>query len=448
MNNILRIILILIFITSCSSGKKIKLWSKSETKQDSQIEVEEVGAELIIDKTYKKEKTLNTEFSPNLKISLLFKPANNSLTNNNNNNIGRVDYNGSLNTVSKFKFSKIKNIFQYNPKILFDKENIIFFDGKGSIFKFDDNFNLVWKKNYYSKSEKKQNPILMFAKNKNKLIVTDNIAKYYALDINTGNLLWSKKNISPFNSQIKTYKDKFFAVDFENVLRAYRTNDGNEIWNQRTENTFIRSQRKLSIIIIDDNVYFNNSLGDINAININTGELLWQTPTQSSLSNVNVYALENSELISDNKNLYFSNNKEKFFSIDLKTGAINWQQAISSSLRSSLVENYIFTISNNGFLIIIEKDTGNIIRMTSIFKKQSKKFMRSKKNRDSIHPVGFIVGLKNIYLTTNKGKLYIIDILTGQTMQILKIDSEKISNPFMLSQNLYIIKDNSIIKLD
>jgi hypothetical protein len=45
---------------------------------------------------------------------------------------------------------------------------------------------IIWKKNYYSKIEKKLKPILNFSINKI-LIVTDNIAKYLCLDIKLEN---------------------------------------------------------------------------------------------------------------------------------------------------------------------------------------------------------------------------------------------------------------------
>jgi len=70
------------------------------------------------------------------------------------------------------------------------------------------------------------------------------------------------------------------------------------------------------------------------------------------------------------------------------------------------------------------------------------------KIKNEIEPVGFIVGSKNIYLTTNNGKLLVIDIKNGKLSSILKIDNEKVSRPFVLNQSLFIIKDNSIIKLD
>ena len=75
----------------------------------------------------------------------------------------------------------IKNLslacFKILLSLLLVSVDIIFFDNKGSILKFDKNSKLIWKKNYYTKSEKKLKPILQFANDDNTVIVTDNIAK-------------------------------------------------------------------------------------------------------------------------------------------------------------------------------------------------------------------------------------------------------------------------------
>ena len=101
--------------------------------------------------------------------------------------------------------------------------------------------------------------------NQKYLIIADTIAKLYVIDINTGELLWAKKNSAPFNSQIKIFDDKFFVVDFENILKGYFIANGEEVLSIKTENSLIRSQKKLSMVIVDQNIYFNNSLGDINS---------------------------------------------------------------------------------------------------------------------------------------------------------------------------------------
>ena len=443
MSNIFKIILIFIFIASCSFNKNSKFWTKEKIKK---VEIKEK----IIKEIFKKEEALSLELNPKLKISFYSKPINKSFINNYDNNNGRINYDGNLKNKSKFKFSKIDNFYQYDPEISFNKDNIIFFDNKGSILKFDSSSNLIWKKNYYTKFEKKQKPVLFFANNEKVLIVADNIAKYYALDINTGELLWSKNNSAPFNSQIKIYKNKFFIIDFDNTLKAYSAIDGSEIWSIRTENSLIRTQKKLSMVIVDKKIYFNNSLGDISAVDIELGELIWQSPTQSSLVYDEGFFLKTSDIIADKNTLYFSNNKNQFFSMDIKNGTLNWQQKINSNLRPTLIDNYIFTISLEGYLIIIEKNSGNIVRITDVFTNFTTSKIKFAKGRDRkfIKPVGFIVGTNKIYLTTDHGRMIVIDTEKGNVTSLLKMDSEKISRPFILNQMLFIISDNSIIKLD
>ena len=434
MSKLLAIILLFVFISNCSLDTKSGIWTKTKKIAEEK--------KLILKDLFKTEEALDTEFNPNLKINLSAKLINNSFINNFDNNNGRINYNGNLKNISRFRFSKIDDFDQFEPEIVFNNDNLIFFDNKGSILKFNNSSKLIWKKNYYSKPEKKLKPILFFANNKDILIVTDNIAKYYALNINTGELLWSKNNSAAFNSQIKVYRNMFFAIDFENILRCYSIKDGTELWKVKTEKTFINSQKKLSLVIVDNKVYFNNSIGDISAVDIESGNLIWQIPTQSSEIYEDAFFLKTSDLIADNNSILFSNNKNEFFSLDINSGILNWKQKINSNLKSTLVDNIIFAVSMEGFLIVIDNHSGNIIRITDIFRQFKKK------KRSKIKPVGFIVGSENIYLTTDHGRLMIIDIITGRTKSMLKIDNDKISRPFVLNQNLYIIKENSIIRLN
>ena len=111
MNNILKILLIFIFLTNCSYNKNSKFWSNEKIKQVKIINVEEI---------FKKEETLDTEINPNVKISLYSKAIEQSFLNNFDNNNGRINYDGNLKNISKYKFSKIDNFFQYNPEIVFE----------------------------------------------------------------------------------------------------------------------------------------------------------------------------------------------------------------------------------------------------------------------------------------------------------------------------------------
>ena len=183
MNKILFFFIISLITYSCSFNKNSKFWSNSES-----IVSEKIGNYKEIFPT---EEALQKEFNSNLQIKFDISPVNNTSINNYLNNNGRLNFDGNLKKSSRYKFSKIENFNQYQPEIAFFKNNLFFFDNKGSILKFDENSKLIWKKNFYSKSEKKLQPILQFVNNNKYLIVADNIAKYYMINIDTGNLIWS-----------------------------------------------------------------------------------------------------------------------------------------------------------------------------------------------------------------------------------------------------------------
>ena len=434
MSKILFLFLFFILLTNCSLNKNSKFWSETKNlKDENALNYEEI---------FPTDESLKKEFNSSLKLKFKSKLSNNTSANNYLNNNRRLNFDGDLKKSSRYKFSKIKNFGKYEPELIFFEKDVIFFDNKGSILKFDEKSKMIWKKNYYSKSEKKLKPILQLANNDKYLIIADSIAKLYMINIRTGDLIWSKKNLAPFNSQIKIYEDKFFIVDLSNTLRCFSIKNGDELWNVKTENSLIRSQKKLSMVIVNGKIYFNNSVGDISAVDIEKEELLWQLPTQGNLIYESAFSLQTSDIVSDGESLFFSNNKNQLFSIDISTGSFNWENKINSNLRSSLINNYLISISIEGYLIITEKKSGNILRVTDVF--QNFKV----KNRSKIKPVGFIVGVNNIYLSTSNGRILIIEIASGKTISTKKVDNEKVSKPFIQNKNLFLIKNNAIIKLN
>ena len=416
-------ILIFIFITSCSLSKK-----------DNEIND---GSINIFEKIEPIKKELNTD----LKIKSLINFKNKPFQNNKTNSNGNINFDTNFTKISNYKFSKIKKFEFYQPELFFtNSDEIIFFNGKGTIFKLNQNLKEIWKINNYNKKEKKLNPILYFAQIDNKLIVNDNLSKIYSVDLNTGKILWSRYSSSSFNSNIKVFKDKFYTIDFDNVLRAISSKNGNELWNFQTENSFIKSEKKLSIVIKDEIIFFVNNLGDVTALDVNNGSLVWQTPTQINTIYENAFSLENSDLVFENNSIYFSNNKNEFFSIDARTGTIKWAQSINSSLRPTIIENLIFTVSNEGFLFIIDDLTGNIVRITDVLK--------NFKDRLDIKPIGFIHAKNKVYVSLSNGRLVTINSSTGIQEKITKISNSKISRPYVLNNSMYLIKDNALAKIE
>jgi len=429
-NRIIILIIALIFLNQCSLNENSRIWKDKEKKLEAQKNIKKVFLE---------DKKITTEFNQELKLDLSIIKFNNKITDNEN-NYGSQNYEGLIDKIGNYKFSKFEDINQLNFKPIFLEDGLIFFDKKGSIIRYNDKTKVLWKKNHYSKPEKKLRPKLDFIQDGENLLITDSIAKYYSVNINSGELNWSKNNIYPFNSDIKKYKNKIFVIDYKNTLRCYNVSDGNECWNLKTEDSFTISNSKFSLIVINDKVIFSNSIGDITAVDIETGVIIWQLPTQSSSIINETYNFKISKLVSDGNSIIFSNNKNEFHSIDVKTGTINWINEINSNITPIITENLIFTVSNEGYLIVIEKNNGNIIRVTDLFKNYKLK------KRKNINPVGFVIGNTNLYLTNTDGKMIVVDLSLGDIKKIEKISGDFISRPFIFNQNLFVIRNGSIIQ--
>ena len=125
MKNLFKLFILIIFLNSCSFNPNSTLWTKkTEIKKDKIFKTKQI----II-----KEKILENELNNSLKINISNLKIENSYFKNFTNNSGRYNYEGSLKSISRYKFSKIQNFHLYEPEIAIDKNNIIFFDNKGNI---------------------------------------------------------------------------------------------------------------------------------------------------------------------------------------------------------------------------------------------------------------------------------------------------------------------------
>ncbi len=391
---------------------------------------------------FEKSKPIKKELNPNLKIKLTKLTKGEVFLGNNTNNIGNINFKTNFSKTSNYKFSAIDEFDFNQPELLFTEDkSIIFFDGKGSIFKINSDLKEIWKVNHYTKREKKLNPIIFFSQTKNRLIAADNLSKVYLINLSNGKLIKSIVSNTGFNSNIKISNDKFMIVDLNNTIRCFSIKDGKEIWNFETENPFIKSRKKLSLITKGELVFFINNIGDLTAVNINNGSLFWQTPTQSNVIYQDAFTLENSDLVFANDSIYFSNSKNEIFSIDARTGIVNWKQTVNSSLTPTIIENFIFSVSEEGYLFVLENKTGNIIRITDMLKN-----IKDKKNK--IKPTGFVIARNIMYLSLNNGRLIKANVSTGEELSIHKLSGSKILRPNIFNGHMYILKNNAIIKTE
>jgi len=104
-NRLLLLSFSLLLLSACSFDTKSGIWTE---KKD--IVLEDTKSSYL----FTKKEIVKKEFNSNLEIILQSKLTNSSSPGNLTNNSGRVNYNGELKKVSKYKFSKIKNFMDHS----------------------------------------------------------------------------------------------------------------------------------------------------------------------------------------------------------------------------------------------------------------------------------------------------------------------------------------------
>ena len=433
MNRIYLTFLISLFLNQCSLNDKIGFLNKDTNAIEPQDNVKKI---------FEKEKILITELNPNLKLDLSNLNYNEK-SNKNLNNFGINNYLGNFTKKINYKYSKFnsKKIANFKPIIL--DNSLIFFDKKGTIIKYDKSKKIIWKNNFYKKFEKKLNPKLFLAYKDEILLVADNIANIYAVNIMTGDLLWKSNGNYPYNSEIKIYDNQFYVIDYQNSLNCYNIINGKKCWKFLTQETFTLSDQKNSLIITNEGtIIFNNSIGDITAVDEKNGIFKWILPTENSEIINQAFDFKISKLTSDGTSIFFSTNKNKLYSIDIKTGTINWISKVSSYFKPIIFKDLIISVSEKGYLYTIQKDKGNIIRINDILKDYSKK----KKNK--IILTGSVIGQDKLYLSLNNDKVILVDLVSGKFLRTINISTESTSSPIIHNQHMYIIGNNKITQYD
>ena len=435
--------LIFILLVNCSFDNKTGIWSgsKKEKRRISELEKEQKQTK-VVDYIYSSKSVYSKEISLTKKISISNPRKNLSWkmsSLNQQNFLGNIYLSGIDNIFLKKKIGKNKfPISKIISSPLVFENNIIFSDNNGTIFNINQNGEINWKKNIYKKIYKKVYKNLVFSIYQNNIYVADNIGFIYSIGLNNGKLVWIKNHGIPIKSNIKIYKNKIFLINQDNRILCFNTKNGSKIWDIRSVPSFIKLQNFLSSAISKQgDVIAINSSGDLLKVNANNGKIAWSLNTlESTLAHATDF-FKSSEIVIIDDNIIVSS-KSSLFSYNLNTGYTNWKQEVSSIGAPIIDGKNIFILTDNGYFVIIDKDTGIIISSTNILK-----ILKKKKQETKI--TGFIMGSGKIYSVTSNGYLIVSSPVSGKVEYFKKIGDPVTSTPIINNGKLYILTKNSRI---
>ena len=427
----------LILLISCSLDNKTGIWSGSEEEQKRISELKREQKKLLeVVKIYSSENFYSEEVFSAKKISLSQPKKNSSWQMsglNLQNFIGNIYLPYTNNNFLKKKIGKNKfTISKIRTTPLIYNKNIIFADNAGTIFSIRQNGKLNWKKNIYKKTYKKIYKNLSFSTEDNIVFVSDNVGFIYAVEVDTGKLIWVKNHGIPIKSNIKIFDKKIFLINQDNRLLCFDAKDGSIVWDVRSISSFIKTQNFLAMAISKEgDLLMLGSSGDLIKVNAISGKVYWSLNTTNSMLAHDTDFFKSSDIVIADNDIIFSTSSF-IFSYNLGTGYFNWQKNIGSKNTPIIDGNNIFVVSDDGYFINLERSSGKVIRSTNILKVLKKK-------KQNTHITGFIMGSGKIYAVSMNGYLIVCSAASGKVKYFKKIADAIYVPPIISDGSLYIL---------
>ena len=430
MKRTLYLIFLVLLSNNCSFDNKTGIWTGSKNVSKKK-DVKDSNIELIFKKQNEIIKDKELPLKQNLKLErpILFTDWNQSYQNKSN-------YIGNVSFFNEGNYKKFSNISKskVNKNILVNKDNLFFSDIKGNIgvFSLTDN-KLIYKFNFYKKKFKKTKIIIKLIIEDESIIAADNLGYVYSINLREKKLNWAKNFLVPFRSNLKIINKTLYLSDEKNKITLIDIQTGRKVDEFYTQPPKAVSKFESNLALDSNgNLLFLSTNGSLYSLNLRN---------QKTLNWIQNFKPEN-EIIFKGKPITLFNgliivSSEKGISMLSENGKKIWDLSIESNISPIISGNTIITITKDNYLLLIDKENGEIIYSKNIYlliKNDFKKNLNRKIN--TIENI-FFVNNKLLLISNNS---YFIEINLQNNLNVNSIKK----NPFDISSNIVFLKNKMI----
>ncbi len=439
-NKSLLFFIFFIFLFNCSFGPGKRVWN--DLSKDLEIAKKRENSKLI----FSSSKKFDQEIKSNNKVIRVSKPYKNQNWNQENltngNYVPHLSYQNKKNLI--FKSKKLgKNpfdLYEVDFQPIIENGIAFFYDPSGTLFSYSlDQERLIWKYNFYKKRYKKVAKEINFHISSNSLIASDNLGFVYSLDKNSGNIQWAKSYGVPFKSNIKLDESNLFLVNQDNKFYVIGEQKGKQRLDLETVPSFLKSSGKSNISLDSDkkNVFFITSSAEIYSVNYRNKNINWLFNLTGGTFDKQVDLFYSSPIVYSEDELFLSTSLSSF-SMNSNNGTVNWEIPFSTKIKPIVLKEYVFLVSEKGFLMSLDRKTGKVIWSHNLFKNSKK--LKHNKTGDI---VSILLISDQIFITTQNGYFLFLDYQNGEIINYAKVSKGFFSKPAIINETIFVI-DNKI----
>lgn len=255
--------------------------------------------------------------------------------------------------------------------------------------------------------------------------------KFYALNINTGALLWHHTANSALVYSSPTYSDGVvYLGGINSRVYAFHAGTGVIKWSYQVGNSGIESDA----VVVNGTIYVGCNDDFLVAINAETGVEKWRYMTGGNIS---------ASPTIGNGSVYFGSSDGKIYAVDTANGTLKWSFTTNGMINQSgpaLVNNTIYAGSRDGHIYAIDAITG-----LQKWKFSSNGISFEQSSPTVSNGIVYIGAWYDVSNFSRKGSFYAINANTGQLVWETLQNTGISSSPTVAGGIVYITADDNLI---
>nr|MBL0711690.1 outer membrane protein assembly factor BamB [Colwellia sp.] len=260
----------------------------------------------------------------------------------------------------------------------------------------------------------------------NKIFIGSENGKIYALDAQTGELVWQASIKGEVINAPAVDSGVVVVNSASGIMKAFNANNGEELWQVDQEVPALTLRGISAPVIISGGILIGSGKGDVNVYLLEKGQQGWSTEIGESTGSTELERVidVDSAPVAFGDKIYAVSARGNLAAIELKSGRLLWKRQYSSYRQLSIYRNTIFLTNNHGHVYAIDRING-IERWSNL----------ALTNRGVTGPAivdGYVV------VGDFEGYLHWLDQETGEIVARHKVDSSGIhSTPTVVKGILY-----------
>ncbi|GAB5467200.1 MAG: PQQ-like beta-propeller repeat protein [Rhodospirillales bacterium] len=266
-----------------------------------------------------------------------------------------------------------------------------------------------------------------------RVFVTTGFARIFALDGETGRVLWQARAPGPIRSSPVVDGGRVFAITLDNQTLVLNAADGQTIWQHRGVEEQVGLLGTSSPAVSGDVVVVPYSSGEVYAMSVTNGRVFWNSSLgairrRDPLSDIGqVRGLP----VIDRGIVFATSNAGRTVAIDLRRGNRLWERELGGPLTIWAGGDTLFLITNKSELVALARRDGAIQWVTPL-----PQYEDLEDREDPIAWVGPILASNRLVVAGSHGDAYAVSPYTGQFLGTVELPAGAAVSPIVVQEQL------------